>query len=144
MKLLVMHFVLFWLFFSLSETANIILVPGDCNFFSLACNCVIHCYRKKIHTRRWRQSCSLQKCLSAKTRTTCIANQLTDFLMMRALFAEQYSRTDHNVFSEIPLNKSSHYIGTSRFIYIANQLTGSCKAQVSTEKHFRTYTKVSS
>ena len=31
----------------------------------------------------------LQKCLSAKTRTNCIANQLTGFLMIRALIHEQ-------------------------------------------------------
>ena len=58
--------------------------------------------------------------------------------MIRALFTERYSQTDHNVFSEIPFNKNSHYIETSQFIYIANQLTGFCKAQVSTEKYFRT------
>ena len=64
--------------------------------------------------------------------------------MMRALFTERYSRTEHNVFSKIPFNKTSHYIATSQFIYIANQLTGFCKAQVSIEKHFRTYTTVCS
>ena len=64
--------------------------------------------------------------------------------MIRALFTERYSRADHNVFSEIPFNKSSHYIRTSQFIYIANQLTGFCKAQASNEKHFRTYTTVCS
>ena len=78
----------------------------------------------------------MQKCLSAKTRTFCIANQLTGFLMTRAIFTERYSRTDYNVFSEIPFNKSSCYIGTSQFIYIENRFTGFCKAQASTEKYF--------
>ena len=64
--------------------------------------------------------------------------------MIRALFTERYSRTDHTVFSEIPFNKSLHYIGTSQSIYIANELTGFCKAQVSNEKHFRTYTRICS
>ena len=45
-------------------------------------------------------------------------------------FTGGYSRTDQNVFSEIPFNGSSHYIGTSQFIYTANQLTGFCKAWV--------------
>ena len=58
--------------------------------------------------------------------------------MIRALFIETYSRTDHTVFSEIPFNKGLHYIGTSQSIYIANELTSFCKAQVSTGKHFRT------
>ena len=40
--------------------------------------------------------------------------------MIKALFTGWYSRTDHSVFSEIPFNKSSHCIGTSRFIYIEN------------------------
>ena len=62
----------------------------------------------------------MQKCLSAKPRTICIANQLTGFLMIGALFTERYSRKGHNLFSEIPFNKSSHYIETSQFIYIAN------------------------
>ena len=73
---------------------------------------------------------------SAKNHNICIANQLTGFLMIRALFTERYSRTDHTVFSEIPLNKSLHYIRTSQSIYIANELTGFCKAQVFSEKHF--------
>ena len=64
--------------------------------------------------------------------------------MIRALFNERYSRTDDNVFSEIRFNKRSHYIGTSQFIYITHQLTSFCKAQVSTEKHFQTYTTVCS
>ena len=64
--------------------------------------------------------------------------------MIRALFTERYSQTDHIVFSEIRFNKSSHYIGTSQSIYIANQLTGFCKVQVSTEKDSRTYTTVCS
>ena len=64
--------------------------------------------------------------------------------MIRALFTEKYSQTDHKVFSKIPFNKSSHYIGASQFIYIANQLTGFCKAQVSAEKHFWTCTTVCS
>ena len=64
--------------------------------------------------------------------------------MIRALFNERYSRTDDNVFSEIRCNKRSHYIGTSQFIYITHQLTSFCKAQVSTEKHFQTYTTVCS
>ena len=64
--------------------------------------------------------------------------------MIRALFTEKYSQTDHKVFSKIPFNKSSHFIGASQFIYIANQLTGFCKAKVSTEKHFWTYTTVCS
>ena len=51
----------------------------------------------------------------------------------KSLFPEKYSRTDPNVFPEIPSNKSLHYIGTSQFIYIANQLTGVRKAQVSTK-----------
>ena len=75
----------------------------------------------------------MQKCLSAKTSTICIANQLNGFLMITALFTASYSQTDHNVFPEIPSNKSLHYIGTSQFIYIANQLTGVRKAQVSTK-----------
>ena len=64
--------------------------------------------------------------------------------MIRALFNERYSRTDDNVFSEIRFNKRSHYIGTSQFIYITHQLTSFCKAQVSIEKHFQTYTTVCS
>ena len=58
--------------------------------------------------------------------------------MIGALFTESYSRTDYNVFLEITLNESSHYIETSQSIYIANQLAGFCKAQVSAERHFRT------
>ena len=86
----------------------------------------------------------MQKCLSAKTSTICIANQLNGFLMITALFTASYSQADHNVFLGTPFNKSSHDIETSQFIYIANQLIGFCKAQVSIEKHFRTYTTICS
>ena len=86
----------------------------------------------------------MQKCFSAKTCTICIANQLSGFLMIRDLFTERYSRTDHNVFLEIPFNKRSHYNGTIQLIYIANQLTSFCKAQVPIEKHFWTYPTVCS
>ena len=72
----------------------------------------------------------MQKCLSAKSCTICIANQLSGFIIIGALFTERYSRTDQNVFSEIPFNKRSHYVETSQFIYISNQLTDFCKAQV--------------
>ena len=60
--------------------------------------------------------------------------------MIGAVFTDRYSGTDHNAFSEILFNKNSHYIETSQFIYITNQLTGFRKAQVSTERHFQTYT----
>ena len=46
-------------------------------------------------------------------------------------FTERYPQADHNFFSEIPFNKNLNYIGTSQFIYIANQLTGFCKVQIS-------------
>ena len=80
----------------------------------------------------------MQKCLSTKTHTICISNQSIGFPMIRALFTQRYSRTDHNAFSEIFFNKISHYIEPSQFIYVENQLTSFCSVQVSTEMHFWT------
>ena len=80
----------------------------------------------------------------SKNRIICITNQLTGFLVIGAFFTGKYLRTEHFVFSEIPFNENSHYTETIQIIYIANQLTSFCKAQVFTKRHFQRYTTVCS
>ena len=64
-----------------------------------------------------------------------------NMLMIRSLMSR--SRTDHNAYSEIPFSKNGSYQKETRqLICIANQLTGFFMAEVSTERHFRTYTTV--
>ena len=109
---------------------NVCFCSDSVNFFSLDCNSVIHCYRKKNPYEKVTSVTVMLKCLSAKTRTICIANLLTSFFLIGALFTERYSRRDHNAYLEIPFNKNSNYVETSQLICI-DQLTGFCKSQIS-------------
>ena len=111
------------------------------NVFSLVCSCVIHCYRNKNPYEKVTSVTVCAEVSFSENPHYLYCNQLTAFFMIGGLFTERYSRTDHNVFLEIHFNKNSHYIATSQFIYTANQLTGFCEAQVSTERHFQTYIK---